>query len=113
MATVLEMQRAYRASVQEIYDRREFLIRKVPAAHGERLKAWVDCAEELAAVTYDVFRYEVQVAACEKPEHLPGLELKLDQLKTRAFGLSKSLPAAEADLREACPQAAERPYPAE
>lgn len=102
---LIEAKKAYKATVHLIYDRREELLRKVPAAHLHVLRDWVDCAELLAAVSYDVLRFQAQVDSCTIEENLLGLNAKLDELKAKREEMILKMPVCEKSLLAVCPGA--------
>lgn len=107
---LVQVKRAYEAAIEQIYERRAALRRHAPA---DALQRWVDCAEELAAVAYDVFRFEAQVQGCTDANHLVGLTAKSVSLKKRHADLTALLAVREKELRDLCPEAASLPFPTE
>lgn len=102
MADVEAAKALYEESVRQIYLARGRLRSRFATA-GDATKfaavqSWVDCAEEMAAVSYDAVRFEQQAQAASKPETKAHCESEQARMLARHAELSAQLPALEAAI---------------
>lgn len=90
----------YEARFKGVYARRDALAPGFRGNHEKlaALQAWVDCAEEMACVAYDVVRFQAQAAGTTREDLKVGLEAEAGRMAARHAELSIKLPELEAAI---------------